>query len=129
MSGSFTTLTTSANTIFGSSNSNSHQVNGQLTVYNNLNLNNGNLTQTGSSTNTLSAPTIFNGQLTINNGISNNTIQIGSLNISYGYKMNNATANYLQISLPTTNQTIYFWTYCEIAGNFVVYNTLIALVD
>jgi hypothetical protein len=107
-SASFSTLTTTANTIIGSSNSNSHQVNGQLTVYNNLNLNNGNLTQTGSSTNTLSAPTIFNGQLTINNGISNNTIQIGSLNISYGYRMNISTANYLQISLPATNQTIFF---------------------
>jgi len=118
-SASFTTLTTSANTIIGSSSSNSHQVNRQLSVYNNLNLNNGYLTQTGSNTNTLSAPTVFNSSVTLNGGITNNNLQLCQWNMSYGYRANIPTAGFLQLDLAGT-QTVFFWDNVELGVNLIV---------
>jgi hypothetical protein len=120
-SGSFTSLTTSSNCILGSSSTNTHQLNGSLTIYNNgLTLNNSNITQTGSSqTNTIAGTTTFNNSVTLNGGITNNIITIGQLTISYGYKQGALTANYLQFDLPGV-QTWYIWDNVECALNLLV---------
>ena len=120
-SGSFTTLTTSANCILGSSSTNAHQLNGSLTVYNNgLTLNNSNIIQTGSSqTNTIAGSTTFNNSVTLNSGITNNIITIGQLTISYGYKQGALTANYLQFDLPTSiNNSLFL---AQVNGVYSLY--------
>ena len=116
-----TNLSVSGNASIGVGTS-THQVNGNVVFYNNpLTLNNSTITQTGnSSSNTISQPTTFTSDITVNGKITNasNIITIGNLTLSFGYKAGIATSNYLTYDLQN-NQTHYFWDSVEVANQLI----------
>ena len=66
------------------------------------------------------------GSLTLTGSITNNAINIGNLNISYGLKRYTATNNCIQFDLAGNNNLFFFWDGVEIENNLTINGNLIS---